>query len=373
LSGKKYDFLIVGTGFAGSIAANKLAELGYRVLIIEQRDHIGGNAFDFVNDQGVLIHKYGPHIFHTNSPNIWGHIKEFSDWEHYHHKVLSVLPDGKKVPLPINYNSLELILEDKFDLYLRNLNLEFSNFRSITINKLIQSSNSNNRELGDLLFQLIYRGYSQKQWGIPAEKVSIKTLSRVPIRLDRDDNHFSDEFQFMPKYGYTKLFSNLLDHKRITLQLNTSFKNELLKYAKHLIYTGSLDSLHEFRLGQLPYRSLEFKHKHIKLKAFQDVTQENYSSTEKFTRIVEYTKMYKYKLNHTFVTYEFPQQYSHGQNLPFYPIENDQNINLHKDYLKLTREKYPNSLLFGRLADYKYYNMDQVIARSLALVKQWAD
>jgi UDP-galactopyranose mutase len=370
MTGLKYDFLIVGTGFAGSIAANQLAENGFRVLVIDQREHIGGNAYDFVNDSGVIIHKYGPHIFHTNSQSIWTHISQFSDWDFYQHKVLSVLFDGKKVPLPVNYNSLELIFEEKFNSIVSNLSLEFPNSKSITINKLINSSNNNNKKLGDILFNLIYKGYSQKQWGIPAENISVKTMSRVPIRFDRNDNHFTDEFQFIPKLGYTKLFSNLLDHKNIQVQLNTPFTDEMIKFAKFLIYTGSLDVLHGNSLGHLPYRSLEFHHKNWNTESFQNVTQENYSSTEEFTRIVEYTKLYRYKIKSTSVAYEYPQQYVPGMNLPFYPIDNSQNSLLYQKYLQLTKEKYPDSLIFGRLADYKYYNMDQVIGRSLTLVNQ---
>jgi|LakMenE18May11ns_1017448.scaffolds.fasta_scaffold9859668_2 UDP-galactopyranose mutase len=366
----KYDYLIVGSGFAGSIAANKLAEHGFTVLIIEQRAHLGGNAYDHKDDSGALIHKYGPHMFHTNSYNIWNHISKFSEWNFYQHKVLSVLADGKKVPLPVNLNSLEIIFENEFEFVLHNLNLEFPKIKEITISKLLNSLNVHNKELGHKLFNLIYKGYSQKQWGIPANEVSKKTLSRVPIRLDHNDNHFADEFQFLPKHGYTQLFENILDHKNITIQLETTFQENMIKFAKNLIYTGSLDTLGNFTYGALPYRSLKFLNRIVNVKSFQDVTQENYSSTEKFTRIVEYTKMYNYNLKTSSIAYEFPEEYNSESNLPFYPIDNDQNTILYKKYFELAKVRFPGSLFFGRLADYKYYNMDQVIGRSLTLIDQ---
>lgn len=367
---KTFDWIVVGAGFAGATCARKLAESGSTVLLLEGRDHVGGNAYDYVDQAGILVHKYGPHIFHTNSLKVWGFVNQFSEWTPYRHRVLSVLDNGTKVPLPLNFNSIKTLYPLDFDMLMDSILLEYKNSSEVSIVKLMNSKNSTNAKLGKEMFEKFYLGYTQKQWGIPASEVDISTMSRVPIRFSWNNDHFTDDFQAIPKEGYTNFFKNLLNHRLINLELSKSFEPEIMDASQKVIYTGSLDSLHKYCYGVLPYRSLEFTHKTLPLNYFQDVAQENYSMTEEYTRIVEYKRLNSINSNSTTIVYEYPKMYKKNQNLPFYPIQSETNRSLHEKYSNLTKLRFPNLISLGRLADYKYYNMDQIIARALTITHQ---
>lgn len=365
----RFDWIVVGSGFAGSTFARILAENGLRIMVLEQRDHIGGNSYDEINELGIRIHKYGPHLFHTNSNLVWNFLNKFSDWTPYQHKVLAVLENGVKVPLPINFNSLKIMFRNHYNEIISNIKKEFYNYTEVSILKMLNSESNLIKDISDEIFQKIYKGYSQKQWGVPTNEISISTLSRVPVRFNYNDNHFIDTFQALPKYGYSDLFQNILNHKNIELKLNTKFSLDFFDINQKILYTGSLDDLLNYKFGVLPYRSLIFKHQNLDIKDFQIVAQENYSSFEEFTRIIEYSKIHPTYINKTTIVREYPQSFTPGKNIPFYPIKNEANIHIHDKYLSELNSEFPNLYFLGRLADYKYYNMDQVIARSLMFAK----
>ena len=364
---KHFDWVIVGAGFSGAVLAERISNVQNKsVLIIEQRNHIGGNAFDFVDTNGILVHKYGPHLFHTNSEKVWQYISKFSEWDEYKHRVNAKF-ENFEIPLPININSLEILIGNSTDLFLNEVELEFGHVSEISIIKLIASKNSLVQSVGQLIFEKIFTEYSEKQWGISVNKVSPSTLSRIPVRLSRNDDHFSDSFQFLPKYGYNELFLNLLNNKNITIELNTEFNPKNHSGKIGTIFTGAIDQLNSYSNGYLPYRSLRFNHQQLTNKNFQKVAQVNYTDSTPFTRIIDYGKLYHYKDSKTTIVYEYPMAHDHKTTIPFYPIDSDENKKLHKDYIEITNKKFPMMLMTGRLADYRYFNMDQVIAKSLTL------
>ena len=371
LMSRKVDWIVVGSGFAGSVTANILAEqMGQKVLIFEERDHIGGNAFDYKNSEGIIIHKYGPHLFHTESENIWNFVKRFSEWDEYRHKV-SAKFDNIEVPLPVNLNSIEVIFGKESKEIAENLLKIYKEGASIPIIKLLESENSVIQDFAKEIFKKIFESYSEKQWGMASNSVSKSVLSRVPIWLDRNNNHFRDTYQFLPRKGYTELFKNLIDHPLIQLELSTKFESTSHAYSKGIIYTGSLDSLNDYRYGTLPYRSLDFELEKLSIPSFQSTAQVNYTDKTAFTRIVEYRKLYQYENlgNVTTIVKEFPKVYIPGHNLPFYPIDLPQNQRLHNLYTSLTKSQFPDLIPLGRLANYKYFNMDQVIAKAIKITK----
>ena len=362
-----FDWVIVGAGFSGSVLAERLASLQNRsVLIIDRRNHIGGNAYDFVDSNGVLVHKYGPHLFHTNSKKVWDYISKFSEWTEYKHRVNAKF-DNLEVPLPININSLELLIGDSTSQFLNTVKVEFGEISEISVLKLKESKNSQVKKVGQLIFDKIFTNYSEKQWGISVEKISPATLSRIPIRLNRNNDHFSDAFQFLPKHGYNNLFLRLLENKNIKIELETEFTSEVHVGAIGTIFTGAIDELNYYSNGKLPYRSLKFEHKQIIDGNFQKVAQVNYTDLTPFTRIVDYGKLYNYQNFNSTLVYEYPLDHDYKTTIPFYPINSEENSKIHKEYVEITNRKFPKMYLSGRLADYKYFNMDQVIAKSLTL------
>jgi UDP-galactopyranose mutase len=364
---RKVDWIVVGSGFAGSVTANILAEkMGQKVIIFEERDHIGGNAFDYINNEGILIHKYGPHLFHTQSEKIWNYISKFSEWNEYKHKVIAKF-DNLEVPLPVNFNSIETLFGNDAQQIIQNLLTSFNNGSHVPIIKLLESENYIINNFAKIIFEKIFKSYSEKQWGMESNLISKSVLSRVPIQLDRNNYHFRDTFQFLPKNGYTEVFKNLTDHPLIQLELNTRFEPNLHSYSKGIIYTGSLDSLNKYQHGTLPYRSLEFEIENLSMSSFQNAAQVNYTDKTPFTRIIEYKKLYPTRNfgNSTTIVREFPKNYQPNVNIPFYPIDLPENQVLHNKYTLLTQRNFPQLIPLGRLANYKYFNMDQVIAKAL--------
>jgi len=358
----RYDYLIVGCGFSGSILARELAENNNLVKIIDSRNHIGGNAYDKKDNNGVIIHPYGPHLFHTNSEKIFNYLSRFTKWNKYEHKVLSY-HNRKFYQIPINLNTVNSF----FGLNLKEDQVEnFYEKIRVKKEKIASSEDVVLNSVGPELCNAFFKGYTKKQWDLDLSDLAAGVASRIPTRKNKDDRYFTDKFQYMPRDGYTKLFENLLDHKRISIELNVDFFNckNTFEY-KNLIYTGPIDRFFDYQFGKLPYRSLKFKHEHYKKNSFQQAATINFPNIYKFTRITEFKKITGQSINGTSIV----REYSKANGDPFYPIPNKDNENLFRKYHELAK-KEKNTYFVGRLAEYRYYNMDQVIGAALALAKK---
>lgn len=353
-----FDYLIVGAGFAGSVLAERLANgSDKKVLICDKRPHIGGNAFDFYNDEGILIHKYGPHIFHTNSKEVLDYLSKFSEWRSYEHRVLASV-DGKLVPIPINLDTIN-------ELYGLNLTaFEVEEFFATKAEKCEHIKTSEDvvvSKVGRELYEKFFRNYTRKQWDLDPSELDASVTSRVPTRTNRDDRYFTDSYQMMPKYGYTKMFEKMLASKNIKIMLNCDYREiaDELSY-KEMIYTGAIDSFFDYKYGKLPYRSLEFKHETHDTQQFQIAPVVNYPNEQAFTRITEFKYLTGQKHDKTSIVYEFPC----ATGDPYYPIPRKENAEIYAKYKSLADAEL-NVHFVGRLATYKYYNMDQIVAQAL--------
>jgi UDP-galactopyranose mutase len=358
-----YDFLIVGAGFAGSVCAERLASTGKRVLVIDRRQHIGGNAFDLHDENGLLIHPYGPHIFHTSSKRVFAYLSQFTDWRFYEHRVRAEV-NGRLYPFPINRQTLNELYG--LDLDEAGAAAYFENVR-VQKNEIKTSEDVVLNSVGSDLCDKFFRGYTRKQWGLDLSELSAGVAARIPTRTDDDDRYFTDAYQFMPAQGYHVLFERMLDQPNIEVCLETDFcavRKERL--AERIIYTGPIDAFFDFRFGPLPYRSLRFEHEHLPAAArYQSVGTVNYPNDHAYTRITEFKHLTGQSHNGTSIVREYPV--TDGD--PYYPIPRPANEALFKRYEALA-EAEPNVLFVGRLAQYRYYNMDQVIAAALALTKK---
>ena len=355
-------FLIIGAGFAGSVVARELAEVGYKILVIDRRSHIGGNAYDERDAQGILIHRYGPHIFHTNSERIFNYLSRFTEWRPYQHRVLGVV-DGKEYPFPINKDTLN-------QLY--NLNLTeqeaaeyFEKVREAR-DPIKTSEDVVLNSVGRDLYEKFFLNYTKKQWGLDPSQLKAGVAARIPTRTNTDDRYFTDTFQAMPLHGYTALFRNLLNHPNIKVQLATDYKSWLKqnKQYDHVVYTGCIDEFYDFKFGKLPYRSLRFEHQHIEnTEQYQSVGTVNYPNDYEFTRITEF----KHLTGQQHPATSIMREYSTAEGDPYYPIPRDENELLFKKY-KALADTEKNVTFVGRLAEYRYYNMDQVVGAALNAV-----
>jgi UDP-galactopyranose mutase len=360
-----FDYLIVGAGFAGSVLAERLAAgLGKRVLVVDRRPHIGGNAYDYHDEAGVLIHRYGPHIFHTNSQRIIDYLSRFTEWHPYEHRVLAVV-DGQQVPIPINRDTLNALYglnlgsDEEAAAYLAS--------RAEPVAQIHTSEDVVVNQIGRELYEKFFRGYTRKQWGLDPSQLDRSVTARVPTRTNTDDRYFTDEFQQMPLHGYTRMFEKMLAHPNIKVMLNTDYR-EIREEVQHdhLIYCGPIDEYFDYRFGKLPYRSLRFEHKSLAQERFQPVGTVNYPAEEvPYTRISEYKHLTGQQHPHTSITYEYPS----AEGDPYYPIPRPENAELYKRYQQLADET-PGVTFLGRLGTYKYYNMDQVVGQALALYKR---
>jgi UDP-galactopyranose mutase len=353
-----FDYLIVGAGFAGSVLAERLAsQSNKKVLILDIRNHIGGNAYDHFNEDGVLVHKYGPHIFHTNSASVFEYLSQFTDWRPYEHRVLASV-DGQLVPIPINLNTIN-------KLYGLNLTaFELENFFGTVAEPKEYIRTSEDvviSKVGRELYEKFFRNYTRKQWGIDPSELDKSVTARVPTRTNRDDRYFTDTYQAMPLHGYTKLFERMLSHPNIKIMLNTDYREivNVIPYQK-MIYTGPIDLFFNYRYGKLPYRSLKFKHETINKPIHQSAPVVNYPNEHLYTRITEFKYLTGQDHPKTSVVYEYPM----ADGDPYYPVPRPENAELYKQYKELA-DATSNVRFVGRLATYKYYNMDQVVAQAL--------
>ncbi len=358
----KYDYLIVGAGFSGAVMAERIAsQLNKKVLVVEKRNHIGGNAYDEYDEYGILIHRYGPHIFHTNSKTVFEYLSQFTEWIPYEHKVLAKIGD-ELYPIPINrltinkLYGLNLMTDEEVKAYLetvREKRFPILNSEDIIVN-----------QVGKDLFEKFFKYYTKKQWNLEPSELSPSVCGRIPVRTNEDCRYFTDKYQFMPKEGYTKMFERILKHKNIEVVLNTDYKTlmESIKFDK-MIYTGPIDYFFDYKFGKLPYRSIRFEFKNFKREYIQKSAVYNYvGEDQKFTRVTEYKHLTTQQSQTTTISYEFP-----GENDdPFYPIPAYENKEHFKKYQELSL-KDKNVIFCGRLAEYQYFNMDQAVANSLKL------
>jgi UDP-galactopyranose mutase len=360
---KKYDYLIVGAGFAGSVLAERLARgSGKSVLICDRRSHIAGNAFDHFNAAGLLVHKYGPHIFHTNSREIFDYLSRFTAWHQYEHRVLAHV-DGQLLPVPINLDTINKI----YGLNLSEAEAaEFLETISEKRHPLRTSEDVVLSRVGRKLYEKFFRGYTRKQWGVDPSELDAQVTARIPVRTNRDDRYFTDEFQSMPRNGFTRMFENMLDHANIEVQLNADYR-QLQKTVRfgQLIYTGAIDEFFDFRYGKLPYRSLDFRHETLNCEWFQPVAVVNYPNDFEFTRITEFKHLTGQKHAATSVVYEYPR----AEGDPYYPVPKPANAAIYAKYRELAKT-CAHVHFVGRLATYRYYNMDQVVGQALTLYKK---
>jgi len=365
----KCDFLIVGAGLAGSILSERIAtELNKKVVIIDRRQHIAGNIFDYRNQDGQLIHKYGPHIFHTNSQKQWDYITKFTEMYPYFHRVLGFV-DGEFIPVPFNFNSLYQVFPQKFAKSLeQKLISKFGFGVKIPILNLKNDEDKDVQFLAEYIYKNVFLNYTIKQWGLTPEELDPSVTSRIPVFLSRDNRYFQDKYQGIPTNGYTKIIENMLNHNNIKVLLNADFseiKNEI-DY-KHLIYTGAIDEYFDYQFGELPYRSLNFTFERINSHKFQEVAQVNYPNNCDYTRITEFKHFLPNNSDKTTIAYEYPIEFINGMNDRYYPIPKAENRELYEKYLKLAQETQPNTFFIGRLAEYKYYNMNEVVGVALSL------
>jgi UDP-galactopyranose mutase len=367
-----HDWLIVGAGFTGAIAAQILAaEHGQRVLVIDQRDHIAGNAHDRRNEDGILYHLYGPHIFHTNSHQIADYLSGFTQWRPYEHRVLAMIKN-RLVPVPFNFTSIEMMFDHRKAQMMKDaLIARYGMGGNTTIMKLRDEPSEILRELADFVYENVFLGYTTKQWGFGPEQLSSSVTDRVPVRVSYDDRYFQDTFQNMPLHGYTHMFENMLAHPNIHVELQTQWQ-DMARGAKfrNILFTGAMDEFCDYELGPLPYRSLSFDIQTYRQPAHQPVAQVNYPNAENFTRITEMFHLTGERHDKTLVMIEYPQAHLPGQTTPYYPIPHAQNEALHKQYEALAAARFPHVHFAGRLADYRYYNMDQAAGRAMSFVRK---
>lgn len=354
------DFLVVGCGLAGMTTARILADYGCRILIIDKRDHIGGNIYDYYNNDGILIHKYGPHIFHTNNERVWTFISRFTKWRNYQHKVLAYI-NGRYVPLPININTINLLYHKHYNT---DTIEEFFNQVKINIKEINNSKDVIISQVGEELYQLFFEKYTKKQWGLYPNELNKEVTGRIPVRRNYDNRYFTDIHQGIPLNGYTKMAQEMLHHSNITVLLNTNYlaiKNQIK--CRKIIFTGCIDDYFDNIYGRLSYRSLHFEEETYDKEFYQKAGVVNYPNDFPFTRITEYKYLTGQKCHKTTIVKEFPC--AAGE--PYYPIPRDENQRLYKKYRKIDTEG--NVFFAGRLGTYSYLNMDEVIVQAMDLCK----
>lgn len=384
-----FDVIVVGAGFSGAVLAERFAtEQNKKVLVLEQRPHIAGNCYDYQTEHGVTVHHYGPHLFHTNKEDVWQYLSQFTQWTPYEHKVLGSI-DGKLVPIPFNLNTLDALYPKAEARQLEELLVaQYGAGGKVPILDLRNSSYPELQQLGELVYQKFFVNYTSKQWGCSPEEISPAVTARVPVVISRDNRYFHDKYQAIPSQGYSQLIANILDHPNIEVRLNTDASklvtlnmNERTVFFQEqqfngkLVFTGMLDQLFNYVDGELPYRSLQFDFQTLNQAEFQPATTVNYPNEQAYTRITEFKHILNQATAATTIVKEYPQDYDRhdpAKNVPYYPIFNDTNQQRY-DLYKGRVMGFPNIITAGRLADYKYYNMDDAVGNALQTFNSLAD
>ena len=357
------ETLIVGAGYAGSVTARELADAGRRVLVIDKRPHVAGNAYDELDAHGVLVHRYGPHIFHTNGERIWQWLSRFTEWRPYEHRVRGVV-DGREYPFPINRDTLNQLYG--LDLDEAGAEAFFERVREPR-DPVRTSEDVVLNSVGRDLYEKFFLNYTRKQWGLDPSELKAGVAARIPVRTNRDDRYFTDEFQAMPKHGYSAMFGNILDHPNIRVELGVDFEDLRDRGGfAHVVYTGPIDAYFRHVHGALPYRSLRFEHEHLPaVRQHQSVGTVNYPNDHAYTRITEFKHLTGQAHAGTSIVREYPQ----AEGDPYYPIPRTENELLFKRYEAMA-ERERDVTFVGRLAQYRYYNMDQVVGAALAAARR---
>lgn len=379
-----YDSIVIGCGFAGAVAARELAEKkGQDVLVLDARDHVGGNCYDCKDEYGILIHQYGPHIFHTNIDRVYEYLSRFTEWYEYRHEVVGNVY-GRELPIPFNLNTLEMVYGDRAP-HLEKLLLDnFGEGARVPILELMNHEDAELQEIAQYVYENIFLKYTMKQWGKSPKEIDPAVSGRVPVLLSRDDRYFQDKYQGLPLHGYTPIFEKMLDCGGIEVRLGCEAGSVLAidpdavnpvlfegePYGGNIIFTGALDELFDCRYGRLPYRSLRFDFEHYDRQFYQSHGVINYTVSEDFTRTTEFKYLSGQETPDTTIVKEYPMPYSgRDGEIPYYAINNEENDALYGKYRTLV-DKIPNFYLLGRLAEYKYYNIDAIVDRALTLAEQ---
>ena len=376
-----FDSIIIGSGFAGTVVADILAREGNKkVLVIEKRDHIGGDCYDRPDNPGILIHQYGPHIFHTNNKEVFDYLSKYTEWYDYSHKVVARV-NGEYIPVPFNLNTLDMVYGQKAEELSDKLVSFYGEGKRVPILELRKNPDKDIQSIADYVYENIFLKYTMKQWGQKPEEIDPEVTGRVPVLISRDNRYFQDTYQGMPKEGFTPVFEKILNHKNITVKTGTDAKECLgfredgiyyngEKFNGDVIYTGAIDELFDLRYGRLPYRTLTFEFEYHNTDSYQPAAVVNYTVDEDYTRITEYKKLTGQKAEGTTIMKEYPHSYTGKEGeIPYYAIINDKNMEIYNRY-KNDVSKYKNFHLLGRLAEYKYYNIDGIIEKALVLAKE---
>lgn len=373
--------IIVGAGLSGATIARLLAESGNEVIVIDKRENIGGNAYDYVDKNGITVQPYGPHIFHTSDKQVFDFLSKFTEWKKYEHRVLAKVRKDKLVPVPFNLTALfSLYPKEKAERIKETLISEIGEGKKVPILQLKKHQSEEIRKFADFVYKNIFYIYTLKQWGFKPEQLGEAVMNRVPVYLSKEDRYFTDEFQFMPAGGFSAMISNILRHPKIKLKLKTDAKKELTLSDGQiyfggkpldgtLIYTGCVDELFDYKYGVLPYRSLKFKFETIKKPSYQPAAVVNYTTSHKYTRISEFSKFTCEQKENTVIVKEYSKPFKKGKNIPYYPIPISKNYEHYKKYEEEAKQ-YKNLYLLGRLANYKYINMDVAVKNAMLLYEE---
>ena len=365
-------FVVVGSGISGAAIANLISnDDENQVTVIDSSNHIAGNCYDYRDENGIMIHKYGSHIFHTSNKEVWDYLSSFTSFKVYFHRVLAVI-EGNEVPIPFNYNSIRQCFPETLAERIEKKLVDSYEYGSkIPIRDFMDQDDEDLRFLAEYVYNNVFVNYTSKQWGKNPKELDGAVTARVPVFLSRDNRYFQDRYQGIPSDGYTKMIEKLLDRPNITVRLNTCFKDvdDIGSYDK-IFYTGPIDELMDYDLGQLPYRSERFVLETHETDCYQPVSVVNYPNNYEFTRIHEYKHYLGDKSDRTVIAKEYPEEFVIGKNERYYPVPSDENNELYGRYLDEAKSRYPNMCFLGRLGDYKYYDMDKAVARALEVYKE---